>query len=107
MSTYRHFMLTRQNTRPGRIMYDSPPVNQLVETYYHKVSKQVFDRLPSVSSFSKLCVLNTYNAAGVSRRQDQNVTNFVTNINILEFGYYIWNPYEKCIQKSPNMPGIG
>jgi len=21
--------------------------------------------------------------------------------------YYIWNPYEKCIQKSPNMPGIG
>ena len=19
----------------------------------------------------------------------------------------IWNPYEKCIQKSPNMPGIG
>ena len=29
------------------------------------------------------------------------------NVNILEFGYYIWNPYEKCIQKSPNMPGIG
>ena len=26
----------------------------------------------------------------------------------LEFGYFIWNPYdEKCIQKSPNMPGIG
>ena len=25
----------------------------------------------------------------------------------MEFGYYIWNPYEKCIQKSPNMPGIG
>ena len=20
---------------------------------------------------------------------------------------YIWNPYEKCIQKSPNMPDIG
>ena len=50
---------------------------------------------------------NTYNAAGVSRRQDQNVTNFVTNVNILEFCYYIWNPYEKCIQKSPNMRGIG
>ena len=47
-----------------------------------------------------------YNAAGVSRRQDQNVTNVVKNDNILEFGYYIWNPYEKYIQKSPNMPGI-
>ena len=50
---------------------------------------------------------NTYNAAGVSRRQDQNVTYFVKNVNILEFGYFIWNTYEKCIQKSPNMPGIG
>ena len=49
-----------------------------------------------------------YNAAaGVSRRQDQNVTNFAKNVNILEFGDYIWNPYEKCIQNSPNMPGIG
>ena len=52
-------------------------------------------------------VINTYNAAGVSRRQHQNVTNFVKNVNILEFGSYIWNHYEKCIQKSPNMPGIG
>ena len=51
--------------------------------------------------------VNTYNAAGVSRRQDQNVTNLVKNVNILKFGYYIWNPYETCIQKSPNMPGIG
>ena len=50
---------------------------------------------------------NAYNAACMSRRQDQNVTNFVKNVNILEFGYYIWNPYEKCTQKSPNMPGIG
>ena len=33
--------------------------------------------------------INTYNAAGVSRRQDQNVTNFVKNVNILEFDYYI------------------
>ena len=52
-------------------------------------------------------IINTYNAADVSRRQVQNVTNFVKNVNILEFGYYIWNHYEKCIQKSPNMPGIG
>ena len=43
----------------------------------------------------------------MSRRQDKNVTNFVKNVNILEFGYYIWNPYEKCIQISTNMPGIG
>ena len=48
-----------------------------------------------------------YNAPGMSRRQYKNVTNFVKNVNILEFDYYIWNPYEKCIQKSPNMPGIG
>ena len=54
-----------------------------------------------------MVTLNTYNAAGASRRQDQNVTNLVTNVNILELGYYIWNPYEKCIQKSPNMSGIG
>ena len=43
----------------------------------------------------------------MGRRQDKNVTNLVKYVNILEFGYYIWNPYEKCIQKSPNMPGIG
>ena len=51
--------------------------------------------------------LNAFHAAGVSRRQEQNVTNFVKNVNILELGYCILNPYEKCIQKSPNMPGIG
>ena len=51
--------------------------------------------------------VNTYNAAGVSRRQDPNETHFEKYVNILEFGYYIWNPYEKCIQKSPNMPGVG
>ena len=48
-------------------------------------------------------MLNTYNAAGVSRRQDH----FVKNVIILKFGYYIWNPYEKRIQKSSNMLGIG
>ena len=25
----------------------------------------------------------------------------------MEFGDYIWNHHEKCIQKSTNMPGIG
>ena len=29
------------------------------------------------------------------------------NVNILEFHDYIWNHYEKCNQKSTNMPGIG
>ena len=43
----------------------------------------------------------------MSRRQDQNVTNVVKNVNILELGDYIWNPHEKYMQKSPNIPGIG
>ena len=25
----------------------------------------------------------------------------------MEFGDYIWNPNEKCVQISTNMPGIG
>ena len=29
------------------------------------------------------------------------------NVNILEFGDYIWNHHEKCIEISTNMPGIG
>ena len=33
----------------------------------------------------------------VSARQVKNVTNFVINVNILEFSYYIWNPYDNCI----------
>ena len=52
-------------------------------------------------------VINAFLAAGECRRQVKNVTNLVKNVNILEFGYNIWNPYEKYIQKSPNMPGIG
>ena len=28
-------------------------------------------------------------------------------LNILEFGDYIWNHHEKCIQIRTNMPGIG
>ena len=45
-----------------------------------------------------LFVLNTCNAAGVSRRHDQNVTDIVINVKI---------EIKKCIQKSPNMPSIG
>ena len=28
------------------------------------------------------------------------------NVKILEFGDYIWNHHEKCIEISTNMPGI-
>ena len=48
-----------------------------------------------------------YHAAGVSRRQVQNVTIFPQNVRIIEFQYYIWNQRGKCIQISTNMPGIG
>ena len=44
--------------------------------------------------------------AGVSRRQVKNLTKSVKNIKILEFGVCIWNHHKKCIQMSPNMPGI-
>ena len=59
-------------------------------------------------------VLFTYHAAGVSRRQvhnvtkcPKNVTKCPKNVSILEFHDHIWNHYEKCIQMSTNMPGIG
>ena len=29
------------------------------------------------------------------------------NVTILEFGDYIWNHHEKCIEISTNKPGIG
>ena len=39
------------------------------------------------------------NAVGMSRRQDQNLINFVKNINILEFGSYnlesLWKMHSK------------
>ena len=44
------------------------------------------------------------------RREQTTSTKYhkiVKNINILEFGDYIWNHHEKCIQISTNMPGIG
>ena len=50
-------------------------------------------------------MLNTYHAAGVSRRQLQNL--FFKTVNILKFHEHIWNHHGKCIQMSTNMPGIG
>ena len=50
---------------------------------------------------------NTFHAADVSRRQVKNVEKVVKNVNILEFGDYIWNHRKKCIEmKNKNMPGI-
>ena len=51
--------------------------------------------------------VNAFHAAGESRRQVKNETNFVKNVNIVEFHYHIQNHHEKCIQTSTNMPSIG
>ena len=51
--------------------------------------------------------LNTYNAADVSRRHVQNLTQFVNKINILECDACIWNHHGKCFQTNTNMSGIG
>ena len=50
---------------------------------------------------------NAFHAAGESRRNVQNVRNFVKNVKIVEFHAHIWNQREKYIQQSTNMPGIG
>ena len=42
-------------------------------------------------------LLNAYNAAGMSRRQDKNLIHFVKNVNILEFGYYMWCDQAKSV----------
>ena len=53
-------------------------------------------------------LINTFHAAGVSRRQVKKCHKSFKNVNILEFGdYIIWNHHEKCIQISTNMPSIG
>ena len=52
-------------------------------------------------------IFNAFHGAGECRRQVKNVTNFVKNVDILEFHDHIWNDREKCIQTSTNMPGIG
>ena len=50
---------------------------------------------------------NTYHVAGECRRQEQNVTNVVKNVKIVECPYHIQNPREKCIQIGTNMPCVG
>ena len=39
--------------------------------------------------------------------QKKKTQHFLKNINISDFQSHIWNHYEKCIQKSTNMPRIG
>ena len=51
--------------------------------------------------------INTYHAAGVSRRVVKHYPTLFKNVNILEFHDHIWNYLEKCIQKSTNMRSIG
>ena len=51
--------------------------------------------------------VNAFRAAGECRRQVQNLTKFVKNVEIMEFHDHIRNHDEKCIQISTNMPGIG
>ena len=51
--------------------------------------------------------VNAFHAAGECRRQVKNVTNYVKNVNIVEFHDHIWNHYEKYIEIGTNMPGIG
>ena len=50
--------------------------------------------------------VSTTHAAGVSRRQVQNFTNNLKNVNILELHKHILNHHEKCIRINTNMPGI-
>ena len=51
--------------------------------------------------------INTSRAAGECRRQVKNVTNLVKIVSIVEFHDRVWNQYEKYIQISTNMTGIG
>ena len=50
---------------------------------------------------------NSNTQIGECRRQVQNLTTFVKNVEIVEFHDHIWNHNEKCIQLSTNMPSIG
>ena len=61
----------------------------------------------NANRFTSQKYVNTYNAAGVSRRQHQIVTNFVKKCQHSGIWLLFWNHYEKRIQKSPDMPGIG
>ena len=51
-------------------------------------------------------VFNAFHAADECRRQVKNLTKFVKNVEIVEF-HDIWNHYEKYIEISTNIPGIG
>ena len=52
-------------------------------------------------------LLNTFYASDVSRPHVKKLDFPPKKIKILEFGDYIWNHHEICIQISTNIPGIG
>ena len=70
---------------------------------YHLYSTTAPTTTPSSNS------LNTFHAAGVSRRQvsQQTFHKSLKNVNIMEFGDYILKHHKKCIQISTNMRDIG
>ena len=69
-------------------------VSGFVETYFEYLSHSTIQ-------------VNAFRATGKCRRQVKNVTNFVKNVNILEFHDHNWNHHKNCIQIRTNMPSIG
>ena len=61
----------------------------------------------SIQDDTNCMLINAYNAAGISRRQVKNVTNFVKNVRIVEIHDHIWSHHKKYIQISTNMTVIG
>ena len=51
--------------------------------------------------------VNKYHAGRREQTTGQTFHKMFINIEFLEFGDYIWNQHEKCIQISTNKPGIG
>ena len=67
----------------------------------------MFEKYKSMQDEQHESHFNAFHAAGECRRLVKNVTNFVKNVNIVEFHDHIWNHHKKCIQISTNIPSIG
>ena len=101
--------MERQNPMTLSSMFNFE-VEQVFPHFREHLSNNLMQwiRFSAISSLlSSLRYLNSHHAAGVSRRQLKNVTKLSKNVNILDFGDYIWNHHGKCIQMSTRMPGIG
>ena len=72
---------------------------------------QLFSSVFQISLLmSTVASVNTFHMADDDKnltKCTKNVTKCTKKVNIPEFGDYIWNHSEKCIQISTNMPGIG